>query len=531
MHRRLGEKPGLYGDRLIGIPLRSLTDGRRTAAFAGIAVVVALSRWMLAPRYLYYFDSVNFAMALDHFDPALHQPQPPGYPFFVAFTWLLHWFIPSAEHVFLVAGIIAATAAVVLVWRLGEELFSPAAGFLAAVLLLFNPAFWFGGITNQVRLFLALGAPAVMLLAWRGCRPGSPVRWLYGAALALGLASGFRPAMLVFFAPLLLFTALAGRRAWRQCLAAAAVLGAATASWLIVTVAVVGGPSRWLDLLWSYSNSQFAGSSLAFGADSHSAWDMLRKAVVWNGLGVLSWIWAAPFALRSRPASGWRLTAGFLAAAFLPAFLFHATIHIGDPDHALATVPTLCLLGGLTLATFLERRGAGRRACIGVTAAAGLLNVLVFFVPPGRVAAASSYRAVKGVNRSTVATFNAIRELEREGPVLLVSYNSPVTWRHLSYYFPQNWLVVLHSDPGQRPHDGAAWLFHERRVHDLTLKDGAFLLPARARIVWLLPDRGHFEILARTVPVKLHGPVGYTDVPAGKPLRFGEYRFVLARPL
>jgi hypothetical protein len=49
--------------------------------------------------------------------------------------------------------------------------------------------------------------------------------------------------------------------------------------------------------------------------------------------------------------------------------------------------------------------------------------------------------------------------------------------------------------------------------------------------VWLLPDRGHFEILARTVPVKLHGPVGYTDAPAGKPLRFGEYRFVLARPL
>jgi hypothetical protein len=56
------------------------------AAFIGLAVLV-YSRVHYAPKYLFFFDNANFAFALRHFDSAKHQPQPPGYPMFVA---LLH---------------------------------------------------------------------------------------------------------------------------------------------------------------------------------------------------------------------------------------------------------------------------------------------------------------------------------------------------------------------------------------------------------------------------------------------------------
>jgi hypothetical protein len=85
--------------------------------------VVFLSRWPLAPTYLFYFDNINFALALREFNPLLHQPQPPGYPLFVGLSRLVHAIVPSVEATFLWTGILGATAAILLLWRLGERMF------------------------------------------------------------------------------------------------------------------------------------------------------------------------------------------------------------------------------------------------------------------------------------------------------------------------------------------------------------------------------------------------------------------------
>src|SRR5690242_20716392 len=76
---------------------------------------LVVTRWPLAPKYLYYFDSVNFALALEDFNPALHQPQPPGYPLFVALARVFHLWIAAPHRVFLAIGILAALGAVVLI--------------------------------------------------------------------------------------------------------------------------------------------------------------------------------------------------------------------------------------------------------------------------------------------------------------------------------------------------------------------------------------------------------------------------------
>ena len=47
------------------------------------SVAVLLSRVLFLPPTLEDIDSVNFALALERFDPRLHQPHPPGYPVFM----------------------------------------------------------------------------------------------------------------------------------------------------------------------------------------------------------------------------------------------------------------------------------------------------------------------------------------------------------------------------------------------------------------------------------------------------------------
>src|SRR3954471_21128439 len=58
-----------------------LRSRRAVYAVAGAWLLAHLP--FLAPA-LEDIDSMNFALGLHHYDPALHQPHPPGYPVFIA---------------------------------------------------------------------------------------------------------------------------------------------------------------------------------------------------------------------------------------------------------------------------------------------------------------------------------------------------------------------------------------------------------------------------------------------------------------
>jgi hypothetical protein len=198
-------------------------------------------------------------------------------------------------------------------------------------------------------------------------------------------------------------------------------------------------------MLWGYATVQFRGSSAVFGASEQSALHMFSAAVVWNLLGPLAWFWAVPYS-RWREWNPWRSPkAAFLSLAILPPFLFSAFIHIGDPDQALASVSILTVCGGASLAAFLDRIRS--RRVFSLAAAIMAAHALTFFVPPTKLAKASSYKAVAAVDRMTANAITTIEELRREGPVTIVHYGSSVAYRHLQYYFPEDYVTVLPDSP------------------------------------------------------------------------------------
>jgi hypothetical protein len=58
-------------------------DTRRAIPYA-IALAYLLAHLPFLAPSLEDIDSINFALGLHHFDPALHQPHPPGYPVYIA---------------------------------------------------------------------------------------------------------------------------------------------------------------------------------------------------------------------------------------------------------------------------------------------------------------------------------------------------------------------------------------------------------------------------------------------------------------
>src|SRR4030043_321809 len=86
-------------------------------------VIIIVTRIPFTSKLLYHWDSVQFALALEKYDIAVHQPHPPGYFLYVMLGRLLNLFIEDANTVFVSISFIFSGLTVVAVYYLGKEVF------------------------------------------------------------------------------------------------------------------------------------------------------------------------------------------------------------------------------------------------------------------------------------------------------------------------------------------------------------------------------------------------------------------------
>src|SRR5437764_9133499 len=93
-------------------------------------VIVALLLLTRIPAMASYLsiDNVNLALSLEKFDPRIHQPQPPGYPFFVLFAKIANIAFRHAERTFVVISILVSGLCLPAAFALGSRMFSRWAG-------------------------------------------------------------------------------------------------------------------------------------------------------------------------------------------------------------------------------------------------------------------------------------------------------------------------------------------------------------------------------------------------------------------
>ncbi|GEM_PF-2176967 len=495
--------------------------GYRVFWALALAALLLASRWALAPRYLITFDEINFALAVENFNPALHQPQPPGDPLFVMLLKLLSRATSDVETLFLSAALLVSYAAVLLMWAFGESLLGVSGGIIAALLLLFNPAFWLAALTNPVRLCYAAGATGVALALFQALRKHSK-QWFLAAAALLGVASGFRPSLAILLAPLALWTALRIRLGWQAAARAAFLFLLFVATWLPELASAAGGWIPFGKLLRSYSYGETRATSILFGAPLGPAAQMAWEALVWSCLGALSWIWAIPWLARRNRGIGLDpLTGRFLSFWFIPGLLFYATFHVGDADHTLSIIPAVCLTGAAALVSlgqeFPKRAGA-------VAALAAALNIFLFFKPISQTAKASTYKPVRWLDGYMANLLDVVGELQRQDKVTAIFY-SPITgWRNLSYYFPEVRIIVVKAQNSGPP---AGWLFRKKRAQEWSSPDGIIRVPSCGVLVWADPD-AQPRSAASGPAIRRRYPVSFTRAAPDRVFEFRGFRFLTA---
>ena len=249
-------------ERVYSVPMTKQTPRRSAGPLprGWILPIVVLATTLLL--YLPFrslglddFDSYSFALALEDFDLTLQQPQPPGFPVYVALARALYAMSPSEVAALTLLSVLSGTMATLLVCRLGQ-MFDPGRPLTAAfgaLLFALVPMSW---LTSEKALSDMPGLAITLLSLWQWVawhtrqtaqsRPKPP----YAAALVTGLAFGVRPqnALPVGLLVLAIFIDdLVHRRSLGVWGAATALVIAGSLVWLIPTAGATGGLSAYID--------------------------------------------------------------------------------------------------------------------------------------------------------------------------------------------------------------------------------------------------------------------------------------------
>ncbi|MFN2463484.1 MAG: glycosyltransferase family 39 protein [Candidatus Dormibacteria bacterium] len=480
-------------------PRVGVLDG---VALAVLAVITLGTRLLFRSRYLYNWDSIQYALGVIRFDLVAHRPHPPGYAGYIVlgrvFTGLAGG-DPGTGLVVLSA--VAEAAAVVLLFLFARECWGRFAGWSAAVLFASSPLAWvYGGVA----LNYALEPVLVVAVTWaclRACR-GSRSALVLAAAL-VAAAGAIRPTDELFLAAPLTWAAWRAfaRRDWRGVGAAAAVLLVATVAWVIPLLVASGGLRVFLEASRELS---------AKASDTSAIWKAGLPGVWHSGAAVVAGLATAlglvvPVALAYVVCA--RLVGGapsrrrsadlpILAAAVLvPSLCVYVFIHIGQLGYLLLLVPTLIAPAGMLierLAAMVSRQRQNQVAGV-VLAACVLANVLIFALPAGgmrdQVASHDAYvtRLLAAVQRHDPST-----------TVLLTSAEADGSYRLAQYYLPAYAVIAIGRD--NRKKAGEMFATGEASPtapeYDLNRFDhaGELRLPAETRTVLVL-DGGALALL------------------------------------
>src|SRR6266487_6457191 len=193
-----------------------------------VLVLLLLTRIPAVATYL-SIDNVNVAFSLERFDPRVHQPQPPGYSFFVGFAHIVNLPFRDPGRTFTFISVLVSGLSLIMAFQLGKRMFSRWTGIAGAFLLVVNPVFWHSGLDGPLRPNLALFSLLTAYCCWR-CWNGEKQFAIWGA-LALGVGSGFRPDLIAFLLPLWLISTWLGTKSFRTIVAAGAVLASVVLVW------------------------------------------------------------------------------------------------------------------------------------------------------------------------------------------------------------------------------------------------------------------------------------------------------------
>ncbi len=400
----------------------------------GLFLLGIASRLPFRSQILYHWDSVNFTFALQHFDLAKEQPQPPGYILYVWLARLVNAIYHDPQTSMVMISVVSSGLAIAALYLLGKAMFNRRAGAIAALFLAISPLFWFYG---EIALPHTLDGFLTVLSAWllyetmQGRRAA-----LIPAILAMAVAGGVRQQTLVFLIPVALFALR--RVGWKHFLLAMGVGAAATLTWFIPLISSAGGLSGYLHVVSTFSQRFQGTTSLLMGAGLSGLRHNLGKLVPYTlyacGFAIIPFLALAKRGVRQSWRRDWE-KAIFLVLWVLPALSFYTIIQMGQQGLVFVFLPAFLIASAACIDIWL---GEQRNLVVYSMATAMVLSAIFFLAAPEYPLGPSHTRILTratlvDTDQYYASRFAAIQSNFNPASTVILAVN----WHHLNYYLPQ----------------------------------------------------------------------------------------------
>jgi hypothetical protein len=326
-----------------------------------------ISRVPFRSTYLYHWDSVNFALGLEHFDVRLHQPQPPGHFFYVTMGRIVNCLVQDANSTLVWISILFSSLMAVAIFYLCRAMFGRSSAIISSLFYISSPLIWFHSEIALSRIVAAFFSTA---FAWVCYEMFQGKDRLFGlSAVLLGIIGGFRQQTLVLLLPLWFYVSFR-RQAWYRIVVAAVVIVLITLSWLVPSMLLSGG---W-DEYWA-ANRGFAqdglGQKSSFNSFSFLAVNLVRLgAFTTYGLllGFIPLVYVLVSSIRRLSSLLHDRRVWFILIWAGPSFLLNA-YWVEQPGHIFAFLPALLILVGPAICYMGKQLYRGKDIIVAVKAA------------------------------------------------------------------------------------------------------------------------------------------------------------------
>jgi 4-amino-4-deoxy-L-arabinose transferase-like glycosyltransferase len=394
-----------------------------------LVVATAVTRYAFRSHFLYDLDSLGFALGVQHFDPRVYQPHPPGYFLYVCLGKLFHALTPDVNLALVLLSIVASCGAAALIYRMAEEWFGVQAARFAGLIFLFSPLAWFHGIVALTYIVEAFFSALVGYMCWKidcGDR-----RIAVPAGIVLGISAGVRPSSLILLGPLFLFSLR--QAGWKRAVAAISGLLMVLLAWFLPMIFASRGFGAYfgaLFSLWRMVPSRDTVFNSNPATSIARALTIVFILVLCFGSALLVLLWRGRSRLPAEPQKR-RFTLLWVGPALcFFTFIFLKFVNSG---YLLLLVAPLSIWLGAWAAGWYGQSAWPRPWKLAIVGVGAVANCVLFLASP----LYCSYRQVRRHELEIDSVRTALPQMASPGDTLIVGFDSHfLGYRDAGYYLP-----------------------------------------------------------------------------------------------